>query len=143
MDPMAFIVASTAIVGGLGISGLAIVLGIRHDWRKRELEHLERMRAFELGRTLPQDQPWLSPAKIGAALAVVVPIGSFFSAYAANEAAGYHEDPWLAACSVGVVAVICGSVLIALSSKKDPAPTAAISKPAVEEDAYDVVSSRG
>lgn len=144
MDPMAFIVASTAIVGGLGISGLAIVLGIRHDWRKRELEHMERMRAFELGRTLPQDQPWLSPAKIGAALTIIVPLGAFFSSYAATETAGYHEDPWLAACSVGVVAVICGSVLVALSTRKGATPSAtATDKPIVEEDAYDVVSARG
>lgn len=144
MDPMAFIVASTAIVGGLGISGLAIVLGIRHDWRKRELEHMERMRAFELGRTLPQDEPWLSPPKIGAALAILVPIAAFFSSYAATETAGYHEPPWIATCMVGVAAVVCGSVLAASSTRKGATQSAtATAKPIVEEDAYDVVSSRG
>lgn len=144
MDPMAFIVASTAIVGGLGISGLAIVLGIRHDRRKRELEHIERMRAFELGRTLPQDQPWLSPAKVGAALAIVVPIATFASACAATDSTGYHEHIWIAALMVGLAAVICGSLLVGSSIKKEAASTAsATAKPYIEEDAYDVASSRG
>ena len=56
-----------AVIGGLSIAALAIILGIRHDRRKREMEHIERMKALELGRTLPQDEPWLSPAKIAAA----------------------------------------------------------------------------
>jgi FtsH-binding integral membrane protein len=132
-----------AVIGGLGISGLAIVLGIRHDWRKRELEHLERMRAFELGRTLPQDQPWLSPARIGAALAIVVPIAAFVSACAATDSAGYQEHVWIAALMVGVAAVVCGSLLVGSSIKKDAASLMAMTKPVVEEDAYDVVGARG
>jgi hypothetical protein len=139
-----FLVASVAIVGGLGIAALAIVLGIRHDWRKRELEHTERMRALELGRKLPQDEPWLSPAKIGAAVAILVPIGAFISVYRATEVAGYHDEMWLAVVLVGVAAVISGSVVVATSTKKGATPSEmATAKPIIEEDAYDVVSSRG
>ena len=139
-----FLLASVAIVGGLGIAALAIVLGIRHDWRKRELEHLERMRAMELGRKLPQDEPWMSPAKIGAAVAILVPIGAFISVYRATEVAGYHEPMWLAVVIVGVAAVISGSVVVATSTKKGATPSeTASAKPIIEEDAYDVVSSRG
>jgi hypothetical protein len=140
-----FLVASVAIVGGLGIAALAIVLGIRHDWRKRELEHLERMRALELGRRLPQDEPWLSPAKIGAAVAILVPIGAFISVYRATEVAGYHEPMWIAVVLVGMAAVITGgSVVVATSPKKGATPSEmATAKPIIEEDAYDVVSSRG
>jgi len=47
---------------GIGIGYLAIYLGIRHDKYKRELEHKERMRALELGRSLPGDAPGLTPA---------------------------------------------------------------------------------
>ena len=28
------------------------------------MEHIERMKALELGRTLPQDEPWFSPVRI-------------------------------------------------------------------------------
>lgn len=46
---------------GVGIGYFAIHFGIRLEKTKRELEHKERMRALELGRSLPGDVPWLSP----------------------------------------------------------------------------------
>jgi hypothetical protein len=139
-----FLIASVAIVGGLGIAALAIVLGIRHDWRKRELEHIQRMKALELGRTLPQDEPWLSPTRIGAFVATIVPIGVFIIARLATESAGYQETIWVTAMMVGLAGVIGGSVLVATSAKKGAgSPNSAVAKPFVEEDAYDVVSSRG
>jgi hypothetical protein len=139
-----FLMATVSIVGGLGIMVLAIVMGIRHDRRKRELEHLERMKALELGRTLPRDEPWLSPAKIGAALAILVPLGAFASASQSTTGTGDPEPIWIAATLVGVAAVISGSVLVATSIKKGTTHSeTATAKPFVEEDAYDVVSSRG
>ena len=30
---------------------------------KRACEHLERIKALDVGRTLPQDEPWWSPSK--------------------------------------------------------------------------------
>lgn len=133
-----------AVIGGLGISGLAIVLGIRHDRQKREMEHLERMKAMELGRTLPQDEPWLTPAKLAALIGGVVPLGVFVSVGTATTSSGYHEEMWLAAMTVGVAAVISGSVVAFQASRsRKTSDSAAVVKPYVEEDAYDVVSSRG
>jgi hypothetical protein len=139
-----FLIASVAIVGGLGIAALAIVMGIRHDRRKRELEHIERMKALELGRTLPRDEPWLSPAKIGAAIAILVPIGAFASASESARSTHDSEAVWMATFLVSIAAVISGAVVVAMSIKKRATPSeTATAKPFVEEDAYDVVSSRG
>jgi hypothetical protein len=144
MTTQEFLLAFVAVFGGLGIGALAIVLGIRHDWRKRELEHVERMKAFELGRTLPQDEPWLSPTKIGAFLTTIVPIGVFIIARLTTESAGYQETIWATAMVVGLAGVICGTVLVATAGKKRAgSPTSTGTKPYVDEDAYDVVSSRG
>ena len=46
---------------GMGIGYYAVHFGIRLERTKRELEHKERMRALELGRSLPGDGSWLSP----------------------------------------------------------------------------------
>ena len=144
MNPAEFLLAFVAITAGLGTGALAIVMGIRHDRQKREWEHIERMKAFELGRTLPQDEPWFSPAKIGFAIATAVPGSSFTFAWLATESVGYHEPIWIGAMMVGIASVICGSILVASANKKRTVPRGAVSpKPYVEEDAYDVVSARG
>jgi len=131
---------------GIGIGYFAIHLGIRHDRYKRELDHKERMRALELGRSLPGDSPWLSPAKLGLLIGAAVPIGLFACASSATVQIGFHEDIWNASAIVGMGAVVCGTLLAGLSSARagqgrNPAQVAL--KPEVSEDAYDVVSSRG
>lgn len=144
MDVAGITLGYIAVIGGLLFGAIPITFHFRHERRKRELEHLERMRALELGRRLPQDEPWLSPAKIGALIGVVVPIGAFVPAWLTTQLAGYHETIWIAAAMVGLAAVICGSILVASSLKKEATPSeSAFPKPYVEEDAYDVVSSRG
>lgn len=140
MSLLVVLVALIAVLSICGVAGVAIVLHFRGQHRKRELEHIERLRAFELGRSLPQDVPWLSPTKIGASIAIAVPIVGFVTALL-SLSDGFHEEVWLAACSVGVTAVISGSVLVGFALKKDAGPS--VDKPMVEEDAYDVVSSRG
>ena len=144
MESAGLVLGFIAVIGGLSIGTLAIILGIRHDRRKREMEHVERMKALELGRTLPQDEPWLSPAKLAALIGGVVPLGAFVSVGTATTSSGFHEEMWLAASSVGVTAVIAGSFVAVLSSRsrKTSGPVGVV-KPYVEEDAYDVVSSRG
>lgn len=133
-----------SVIGGLSLGALAIILGIRHDRRKRELEHLERMRALELGRKLPQDEPWLSPTKIALVIGGFVPLVAFSSVATATARTGFHEEMWLAACSVSAAAVISGSILAGISLRRDATSTRSLDdKPYVEEDAYDVVSSRG
>jgi len=131
---------------GIGIGYLAIYLGIRHDKYKRELEHKERMRALELGRSLPGDAPWLSPVKLGLLLCVGVPISIFAFASFATVQVGFHQDFWIAAGMVGLGSVICGSLLSGLSFARTDRThqlTEYAPKPELAEDAYDVVSSRG
>jgi hypothetical protein len=144
MQSAGLVLGFIAVVGGLGIGTLAIVLGIRHDRRKRELEHIERMRALELGRVLPQDEPWWSPLRIALLIGAGVPSVAFVSANLASQAIGFHEGMWVAAAIVGMTAVISGSILAgqSLSRQKRSEPFDA-PKPYVGEDAYDVVSARG
>jgi hypothetical protein len=133
-----------AVIGGLGIGSLAVVLGIRHDRRKRELEHIERMRALELGRTLPQDESWWTPLRIALLIGVGVPSVAFLTVGSASSAVGFHDGMWLAAAIVGMTGVISGSTLagISLNRHKRSEPFDA-HKPYVDQDAYDVVSARG
>jgi hypothetical protein len=143
MDIAGIVLGYIAVIGGLSIAPLAIVLGIRHERRKRELEHIERMHALEFGRTLPQDQPWWSPLRIGVVIGGAVPLGVFLTVGAATSAAGFHDGMWLAAAIVGTAGVICGSIL-AMSNKTERVSSPfADSKPQIEEDAYDVVGARG
>jgi hypothetical protein len=121
-------------------------LGIKYARFLRETEHRERMRALELGRKLPQDDIGWTPARISVAIGAGVPVGVFFCAWMASQAAGFHEVIWAMAGGVGITAVISGSVLahkhftrlaeaesLALANHKAP----------LDADAYDVVSARG
>jgi hypothetical protein len=144
MESAGLVLGFIAVVGGLAIAGTAIILGIRHDRRKREMEHIERMKALELGRTLPQDEPWLSPAKLAALIGGVVPLGVFVSVGTATTSSGFHDGMWLAASCVGMAAVISGATVACASGRtRKASDSAAAAKPYIEEDAYDVVSSRG
>jgi hypothetical protein len=71
-----------------------------------------------------------------------VPLGAFISAGMATSAVGFHEGMWLAAASVGVASVISASTLAVCSTRRQ-SPAEEVTKPYVEEDAYDVVSARG
>jgi hypothetical protein len=132
------------VVGCFAIPPVAIVLHHRSERRKRELEHIERMRALELGRTLPQDEPWWSPLRIALLIGAGVPSVAFLSAGLTTLAAGYHESMWIAVGMTGISSVICGSILAgqSLNRQKTSEPLDA-PKPYVDEDAYDVVSARG
>jgi hypothetical protein len=143
METAGLVLGFISVIGGLAIAPFAIWYGGRLSHRKRELEHMERMRAMELGRTLPQDEPWLSPAKIGAMIAVAVPLVAFISAAVTTSEAGFHDGVWIAAAMAGTAAVICGSILVASSVKKTQQIDPPGEKPYIEEDAYDVVSTRG
>jgi hypothetical protein len=136
-----------AVVLGIGIlGGLPIALYYQHERRKREMEHSERMKALELGRTIPGEAgsgDRSLPSKIAGWIGAGVPIGVFGCAWLASEKFGYHEEVWLAAALVGITAVICGSILVILLNAKPAAAPPVDSKPRIEEDAFDVVSGRG
>jgi hypothetical protein len=123
-------------------------LGLRLARQHREMEHKERIKALELGRTLPQDEPWCTPARISLVIAAGVPVGAFGFACMATAAAGFQEDIWMSAMSVSVVSVISGSILaakhFAQRAQAEARVQAEDAKLAVDDaDAYDVVGRRG
>ena len=122
-------------------------LGFRHARFLREVEHAERMRAMELGRTLAEDEAW-SPARLAVAIGVGVPIGSLLIAWLAAMTTGSTsaEADLDGAGVVGLGGVICGTVLAARhfagppAGRRDPP---GVEKPEYDPDAYDVVGRRG
>jgi hypothetical protein len=142
IDPMLIPIA--AIV--LPVVLVPIILGIRQARHERELEHAERMKALELGRTLPRDESWWSLPRIGVAIGGGVPAVVFFCAWQASETLDDPLPAWIAATVVGLAAVISGSVLSARHYLRGSGPAEIggnNGKLHVDEDAYDVVSSRG
>ena len=79
--------------------------------RRRELEHAERIRALELGRTLPGDEPALSPEKLSAGIGIVVPLGSLLVGWLACESQGYRAEIWVMASVVSLAGVLGGTIL--------------------------------
>jgi hypothetical protein len=141
MDPLAIPIVALLIP----IVIVPVALGFKHARLLRELEHAERMKAMELGRTLPQDEPWWTPARISVALGVGVPIAVSCCAWWTTAAVGYHEEIWIMSGMVSLAGVICGTALMAknLTARARAERLAADMKPAFDADAYDVVSTRG
>jgi len=122
-------------------------LGIKHARFLREVEHAERMRAMELGRTLAGDESW-SPASVAVLIGAGVPIASMVIAFMAGKSfhdAGQIEAMWRTASMVGLGGVICGTVLASQHfSRRDQAVVVSRDeKPAFDPDAFDVVGRRG
>ena len=124
-----------------------VALGLKHAKLLRELEHAERMKALELGRTLPQDEPFWTPPKICVMIGAGVPIGVFLCALMASLTVGHHEEVWGMSSSVSLAAVISGSVLAGKHFNHrwriESATSYATGKPMMDADAYDFVGSRG
>jgi hypothetical protein len=143
MDPLLIPIAGMSIPLIL----VPTILVLRHARLERELEHAERIKALELGRTLPQDEPWWTPARICVAIGAGVPIGVFGLAFLAGQTMHDAEPAWIAAGMVGVAGVLCGTFLagryITHSSPSKWVVDLGQTKPDVEADAFDVVSSRG
>jgi hypothetical protein len=155
MELGALFAACTAFV--VWVVTLPIFLHFRGERRKRELDHIERMRAIEVGRAYPGElknsllafPQWAVPYLISLAIGAAVPLGVFICAFLATLLGGFHKDVWVASGMVGLGAVICGTVLASGAFKttsglaSDHSASYADSKPLIDEDAYDVVSSRG
>jgi hypothetical protein len=114
---------------------------------KRECEHLERMKALEVGRTLPGDEPWWSPSRTIVAIGAGVPVGVFGCAWLASVSSQAHEEVWVMAGMVGIASVICATILATKESARrhqaEAALQAAFEKPYIDADAYDVAGRRG
>jgi hypothetical protein len=136
------------------IAGLAlpmilvpVILGIRYARLERELEHAERMKALELGRTLSKDEGWWTLPRISVAIGAGVPTAVFFCAWQASESQPDSKDIWLGAAIVGLGAVLSGSVLAArhfLPRERAADPVYGVpTKSQSDPYEYDVVSRRG
>jgi hypothetical protein len=119
-------------------------MGIKHARFLREIEHVERMKAMELGLAPADEHSW-TPAGIAGSIGAGVPIAVMFIAFIAAPRVGPAEAIWRAAGMIGVAGVICGTVLASMQMSKvgqaSTAPT--VEKPAYDPDQFDVVSSRG
>jgi hypothetical protein len=143
MDPLLIPIAGMAIPLIL----VPTILVLRHARLERELEHAERIKALELGRTLPQDEPRWTPARICVAIGAGVPIGVFGLAFLASQTVNDPQPVWVAAGFIGVAGVVCGTFLAGHYLTHDSPSKWVVNlgqtKPDVEADALDVVGSRG
>lgn len=125
------------------------VLAMKHARRKREYEHLERMKALEMGHRLPQHHAWSAFA--ATAIGAGVPIAAFLLAWLASLTTHVNDDVWKGATFVGITGVIGGTTLgwLLLGRRDIPEPppaeyTASMNgKHAMDPDAYDVAGQRG
>jgi hypothetical protein len=151
---LAGIIMVGVVLGLLVAVGLPVVLGTRNTARQRELEHAERLKALELGRPWPGGDAancdWYKHK--GVLIGVWVPLGALGIALAATADKGGSGNAtvdmvtWIAAGTVGVAGVLCGTILAALRSPSagvSTRPFHASTKPSFEEDAVDTVSRRG
>ncbi len=154
------------LILGLGLGFLVVVVPavglVLHYRRERTLLHAERMKALELGRELPLDA---AAARIQAAAAASAAeddnsrgalarkcfstalwvafwgFGAGVGMEGVKSHAGVAYAIAAATGAIGVTAVICGAIL-AIRAPIGPAADRS-SKPAIEDDAFDVVSRRG
>jgi hypothetical protein len=150
-----------------GFAAVPVIFGIMQANRKRELEHLERMKALEMGLVPPGETAW----PVGACIAIGagVPIAALVVALAATlnppskylafeeradwlaqNSTDYFGLVWGCAAGVGIIAVIVGGILTwrVLSRSRSatltaipPYPTNA--KTLLDPDAFDTVGRRG
>lgn len=146
--PVAAMVFLATLV--LAIPLAAIILGVRQAQRERELEHAERMKALEMGRTLPRDLPTVfwTPGKLAAGMGIVLPLVSFLFAMilSLNEVEVAYSA-WVASCFVGICGVI-GATVLTLRFGHPATHTGAAgdtaAKPTVDDpDLYDTAGQRG
>jgi hypothetical protein len=143
IDPILIPLAGIA----LPVVLVPVILSIRHAKYERQLEHVERIKALELGRSLPKDEPWWTLPRISVAIGAGVPAAVFFCAWQASESQGDPRVIWVAAGIVSLAAVVCGTGLTAWHFFRQDRPAdygdRFHAKSQFDADAYDVVSSRG
>jgi hypothetical protein len=120
------------------------IMGMRHARQKREWEHLERMRALEMGQPLPGREAWASAAAI--AIGAAVPIAAMFVALVASLNRSIDEIAPVAG-TIGMSGVIGGSILaarlIGSRARSKQSDSGQNGKPLLDPDAYDVAGRRG
>src|SRR5438445_4403732 len=110
-----FVIPLLALLIPLVVAPTAIGCKLARSFR--EMEHAERMKALELGRTLPQDEPWWTPARICVAIGAGVPVSSMGLGVVGSLLLGHTEQTMAMSSSVAITGVICGTVLTAFHFK--------------------------
>ncbi|HWE36647.1 MAG TPA: hypothetical protein VG406_08775 [Isosphaeraceae bacterium] len=119
------------------------IIAMKHARLKREWEHLERMKAMELGRPVPSalgDDAW--PAMVAIGLGAVMPVGVFVVTWLASLTAHLDGEVFVAPLLVGVAGVLGGTTLghrLLTARERSRADSASNAKPAYDPDAFDVV----
>jgi hypothetical protein len=158
MDAGEQLIALFALGLGIGVLVLRLCLRFRGERRKRELEHIERLTAIEVGRSYPGEitnkllalPPSAIPYVIAALIGALVPVAVFGCALLSTLLFGIQKDIWIAAGMVGLASVMCGATLAGTvfqssqsACEAEDSRSFVNSKPHIDEDAYDVVSARG
>jgi hypothetical protein len=122
---------------------------LKHRQRRREWDHLERMKALEMGHPLSVAHPW--PAALAAiAIGLGAPFGAFLFSWLAVETAHVDSEVFIGATFVGLAGVVSGARLAGRLMLTRPAAEPAAhanaernGKPVFDPDTYDVVGRRG
>ncbi len=153
MNSTELIFASLGTFAGVWILGF-ILSGInsanKQAHRRKEMEHLERIKAMELG-IMPSSAGLTWPAAASCiAIGAGVPVGSFAVCWLASLTAHVPGGIWVAPVFVSLSAIqaarkIAYRSLDLKSGAKWPTsiPSKSTGKPEFDPDAYDVVGSRG
>ena len=152
MDPL--IIPIVAILMPLVL--VPTVLTLKHRHKRREWEHLERMKAMSGSQPLTRLRGWAGSggvAAIGAGVPVAAVLGAIVTTL--NWRPSTFDDTSVPAIAWGCAVLISAgglvtSLLLALlqartQQKLDSTATAAVDlyKPAFDPDTFDVVGSRG
>lgn len=159
--PLQIVMMLTSGLVGCGM--IAIIGGFLHHRRERLLTHAERMKALEMGREFPDDP------KVAQMRVLMNRDESKKSGDDSASGRCYSTAFWvafwgfitmggvvradipvvipilmaLAVAAIGVVSMICGTILAKKEMDEGNALEVAFHKPAYEPDAFDVVGSRG
>lgn len=132
------------ILGGTGL--LLLIMGINNAQSRRAWEHAERMKAMEMGYTLPaRDSSW-ARASVCIAIGAIVPIVSMCLGVSVNLDPIHRPELWWFLSSVvAITGVGCGFKLASRMFRPDDDTRAAraAAKPVSDPEAFDFAGRRG
>jgi hypothetical protein len=130
------------------------VITLSHRFKKREWQHKERLRAIELGVPVPGTESRLNGGSV-TAIGAGVPAASVLAAFLTTVNIPYDHDEFVPILAITwgfaffistgamITSLVLGGMLSRSAKAARPADEFAAYKPAMDPDAYDVVSSRG
>ncbi len=121
------------------------IIAMRQAAKKREYEHLERMKALETGQPVPGEAAWPA-ALVCAAIGAGVPVGSFlFTFLASVNSPQMPGEIWMAPGVVSALALFtCRKMASTLFRPATLPSTVPLNgKPAFDPVAYDMAGHHG